>query len=77
MHTTFCFYLIDFLLNTDSHSKFCFFFFFFFFFFTLKTTYLVTQISVSQENAFEKSKNPIFFPFKTMGSNWLKTILDF
>ena len=47
-HTTFCFYLIDFQLNTDFPSQFCVF--------TIKSP-SVTQRSVSQENVFKKSKN--------------------
>ena len=47
-YSTFHFNLIDFQLNTDFPSQF------FFFFFTVKST-SVTQISVSQENAYKKS----------------------
>ena len=58
--TTFHFYLINFLLNTDFPSQFCVF--------TVKSP-SVTRRSVSQGNAFEKSKNPSHFLLKTVGSN--------
>ena len=45
-HSTFCFNLIDFQLNTDFPSNFAFF--------TVKLS-SVTQRSVSQENAYKKS----------------------
>ena len=51
-HTTFRFYLFNFQLNTDFPSQFCVF--------TVKSP-SVTQRSVSQENAFEKSKKPVVF----------------
>ena len=44
-HSTFCFNLIDFQLNTDSPSQF---------FLTVKSP-SVTQRSVPQENAYKKS----------------------
>ena len=53
-HSTFRFNLIDFQLNTDFPSQFCVF--------TVKSP-SVTQRSVSQENAFKKSKNPSPFFF--------------
>ena len=54
-HSIFRFNLIDFQLNTDFPSQFCIFY--------RKITYSVTQRSVSQENAFKKSKNlSPFFP---------------
>ena len=43
LHTTFCFFLIDFQLNTYSPSQFCGFF-------TIKSPSII-QRSVSQENA--------------------------
>ena len=52
-HSTFRFNLIDFQL-TDFPSKFCVF--------TVKSS-SVTQRSVSQENVFKKSKNPLPFFF--------------
>ena len=48
-HSAFRFNLIDFQLNTDFPSQFCVF--------TLKSR-SVTQRSVSQDNAFKKSKTP-------------------
>ena len=51
-HNKFRFNLIDFQLNRDVPSQLCVF--------TVKST-SVTQRSVSQENAFKKSKNP--WPF--------------
>ena len=45
-HSTFTFILIDFQLKTDFPSQFCVF--------TVKSP-SVTQISVSQENAYKKS----------------------
>ena len=45
-HNTFRFNLIDFQLNTDFPSQFCVF--------TVKSP-TVTQRSISQENAYEKS----------------------
>ena len=55
----FRFYLMNFQSNTDFSSLFCGFFF------TVKSP-SVTQSSVSQENAFKKSKNPValLFPAK-------------
>ena len=53
-HTTFRFYLIHFQLNTDFPSQFLLRFVFFL---TVKSP-SVTQRSVSQENAFRKSKTP-------------------
>ena len=46
-HSIFRFNLIDFQLNTDFPSQFCVFF-------TIKSP-IVTQRSVSQENAFKRS----------------------
>ena len=57
-HSTFRFNLIDFQLNTDFPSIF--------WFFTVKSS-CVTQRSVSQENAFKKSKNPSSFFRRTIG----------
>ena len=52
--------LIDFQINADFPSQFCVFY--------RKITYSATQRSVSQENAFKKSKNPSpFFFRKTIG----------
>ena len=56
LHTKFFFYLINFQLNTDFPSKFCFFL-------TVKSP-SVTQRSVSQENAFKKTNFS-----QTIGSN--------
>ena len=50
-HTTFSFYLIDFQLNMDFPSQFCGVFF------AVKLP-SVTQILISQENAFKQGKNP-------------------
>ena len=52
-HSTFRFNLIDFQLNTDFSSQFCMFF-------NVKSP-SVTQRSVSQENAYKKSKNLLLF----------------
>ena len=52
LHALFHFYLIDFRLNTDFPSQFCVF--------TIKSP-RVTQRLVSQEKAFQKSKNPLAF----------------
>ena len=60
----FCFYSIDFQLNADFPSQF-----YLFFFFTVKSLISVNQRSVSQENAFKKSKTPSAFILKTIGSN--------
>ena len=62
LHTTFCFYIIDFQLDTDSLPNFAFF--------TVKSP-SVTQRSVSQENAFIKRAiiRQLFFFRKTIGSN--------
>ena len=60
-HTTFCFYSIDFQLNANFPSTILRFF-------TVKSPN-ITQRSVSQENAFEKSKNLSPFLRKTIGSN--------
>ena len=67
-HTTFCFYLIDFQLNTNFPSKFCVF--------TVKSP-SVTQRSVSRDNAFEKSKiqSPFFF-LKTIAWNNSFTLIE-
>ena len=56
-YTLFHLYLIDFLLNTDFPSNCCIF------------NHSITQKSVSQENAFKKSKNQSAFVRKTIGSN--------
>ena len=66
---TFRVYLVDFWLNIDFSSQFCVFF-------TIKSP-SVTQTSVSQENAFKKSKNPSpFFPRKIIGSNNSFTLIE-
>ena len=65
-YTTFRFYLISFQLNTDFPSQFCVF--------TVKS-FSVTQRSVSQENAFEKSKHPSPFR-KTIGLNNSFTLVE-
>ena len=67
-HSTFRFNLIDFQLNTDFPSQFAGFF-------TVKSP-SVTQRSVSQENAFKKSKNPSPFFRKTVGSNNSFTLIE-
>ena len=59
-HSTFRCNLIDFQLNTDFLSQFCVF--------TVKSP-SVTQRSVSQENAFKKSKKLVAFLRRTKGSN--------
>ena len=51
-HITFCFNVSDFQINTDFLPNFAFF--------TVKSP-SVTQRSVSQENAFKKSKNLLLF----------------
>ena len=66
-YTTFHFYLIDFQLNIDFPSQFCVF--------TVKSP-SVTQRSVSQENAFKKSKNPSPFFRKIIGSNNSFTLIE-
>ena len=48
-HITFTFNLIDFQLNTDFSSQLCVFY---------RKSPSLAQRSVSQENAFKKSKNP-------------------
>ena len=53
-------YLIDFQLNTDFSSQFCVFL-------NVKSP-SVTQRSVSQDNAFKKSKNLLPFCRKTISS---------
>ena len=55
------------MLNTDFPSQFCEF--------TVKQP-SVTQISVSQENAFKKSNNPSPFFRKTIGSNNSFTLIE-
>ena len=59
-HTIFRFYLIDFQLKKDFPSELSVF--------TVKSP-SITQRSVSQENAFKKSKNPSPFFHNTIGSN--------
>ena len=59
-HSTFRFNLIDFQVNTDFPSQT--------YIFTVKT-HTITQRSVSQENAFKKSKKPSPFFCKIIGSN--------
>ena len=69
-HSTFRFNLMDFQLNADFPSQICVF--------TVKSP-SVTQRSVSQENAFKKSKNlsPFFFFFRrTIGSNNSFTLIE-
>ena len=61
-----------FQLNTDFPSQFCFFFFFFF---AVKLP-SVTQRSVSQENAFKNSKNPLHFFRRTICSNNSLTVIE-
>ena len=59
-HSAFCFNSIDFQLNTDFPSQF--------YLFNRKINQRYTQRSVSQENAFKKSKNLslFFFPAKVL-----------
>ena len=66
-HTTFRFYFINFQLNTNYPSQFCFIF-------TVKSP-SVTQRSVSQENALKRAKNSRLFSQNYMlkwffYSNW-------
>ena len=65
-HNTFCFYIVNFQLYTDSPSKFCVFY--------CKNHLTLLKI-ISKKNAFEKSKNlsPIFC--KTIGSNIFFTLI--
>ena len=58
-HSAFRLNLIDFQLNTVFPSQFCV---------SYRKTPSVTQRSVSQKNAFKKSKNPSLFLRITMGS---------
>ena len=66
-HSTFSFNLTDFQLNTDFLPNFEFF--------TVKSP-SVTQRSVSQENAYKKSKNPSPFLHKTIGSDNSFTLIE-
>ena len=66
--STFRFNLIDFQLNKDiSLPNFAFF--------TVKSP-SVTQRSVSQENAYKKSKNLLPFLYKTKGSDNSFTLIE-
>ena len=67
-HTTFRFYLIDIQLNTDFPFHILRFF--------IVTSSSVSQTSVSQENAFKKSKNPSPFFRNTIGSNNSFTLFE-
>ena len=67
-HSTFCFNLINFLLDTVLPSQFCIFY--------CKITFSITQRSVSQENAFKKSKNLLLFILKTVSSNNSFTLIE-
>ena len=67
-YSTFRFNLIDFQLNTEFPSQFCVFY---------RKSPSVTQRSVSQENAYEKSsKNPSPFLHKTLGSDNSFTLIE-
>ena len=75
-HIIFRFCSIDLQLNKDFLSQFCVFFFCFFFYRKFKSPG-VAQRSVSQENAFKKSKSPsAFFFHNTMGSNNSFTLIE-
>ena len=63
----FHFYLIDFQSNADFPSQS--------YVFTVKSR-RVTQRSVSQENAFKKSKTPSAFLRKIIGSNNTFTLIE-
>ena len=67
-HSTFHFNLIDFQLRQISFPKFAFF--------TVKSP-SVTQRSVSQENAFKKSKNSFLLPFFFLFLFSLSSLLSF
>ena len=66
-HSKFRFFQINLKLNIDFHSQFC-----------VSSAKLpsVPQRSVSQENAFKKSKNPSLFLAKTIGSNISFTLIE-
>ena len=66
-YTTFRFYLIDFQLNTDLPSQFCVFY---------RKSPSIIQRPVSQETAYEKSKNLSLFCVKTIGSDNFFTLIE-